>query len=257
MLKSIHSGKLYIGQTIRPIKTRLEEHKTGRNEKCRAIYNAIQKYGWENFEKDYYECPDEDLNKHEELMIEVLGTLAPEGYNLKEGGANGKHSEETIQKMSESKTGEKNPMWGEKHNEESRQRMSEAHVGHIVSEETRQKISEAQVGEKNHMFEKSPSDETRQKLSESKRGEKNHMFGKTPSEDTKTKMSESKMGDKNSRSRKVYQYDLDGKYIQSFGSCGEAARHLNKEDGSKISECARGERKTAHRFKWSYVQNVM
>jgi hypothetical protein len=249
------NGKSYIGQTTRPIQKRFEQHQ--KSSRCVAIYNAIQYHGWDNFEKDWYECPDEDLDFDEELLVREMGTLVPNGYNLKEGGGSrGKHSEETIQKMSETKTGEKNPMWGEKHNEESRQRMSEAQVGHIVSEETRRKISEAQLGEKNHMFGKSPSDETRQKLSESRLGEKNHMFGKTPSEDTKTKMSESKMGDKNSRSRRVYQYDLDGKYIQSFGSCGEAATHLNKKDGSKISECARGElyRKTSYGFKWSYVQ---
>ena len=70
-------GKSYIGQTIRPIEKRLEEHQQSNG--CVAIHNAIKKYGWENFEKDWYYCPDEDLNNHEELMIEVLGTLAPEG----------------------------------------------------------------------------------------------------------------------------------------------------------------------------------
>lgn len=43
------SGKSYIGQTIRPIQTRLKEHRTGKSSDCVAIYNAIQKYGWENF----------------------------------------------------------------------------------------------------------------------------------------------------------------------------------------------------------------
>jgi len=95
------SEKSYIGQTIRPVEERLKEHRTGKTSGCRAIYNAIQYHGWDAFEKDWYECPDEDLNKHEELMVEVLGTLYPNGYNLKEGGgANGKMSKETKQKMS-------------------------------------------------------------------------------------------------------------------------------------------------------------
>ncbi|AGE56182.1 GIY-YIG catalytic domain-containing endonuclease [Paramecium bursaria Chlorella virus NE-JV-1] len=92
------SGKSYIGQTIRPIHERLAEHQY-ESSGCRAISAAIQKYGWENFEKEWYEVPDEDLNKHEELMVEVLGTLAPGGYNLKEGGgAHGRPSEESKKK---------------------------------------------------------------------------------------------------------------------------------------------------------------
>ena len=72
-------GKIYIGQTIRPIEVRLREHEIGRSDNCVLIYRAIQKYGWDVFDKNWYECPDDDLNKHEELMIEVLGTLTPEG----------------------------------------------------------------------------------------------------------------------------------------------------------------------------------
>lgn len=62
------SGKSYIGQTVRPIEKRFEEHQL-ESSNCVAIYRAIQKYGWENFETDWYECPDEELNRHEELMI--------------------------------------------------------------------------------------------------------------------------------------------------------------------------------------------
>ena len=35
--------KSYIGQTIRPIQERLEEHRTGKSSGCRGIYNAIKK----------------------------------------------------------------------------------------------------------------------------------------------------------------------------------------------------------------------
>lgn len=178
-----------------------------------AIYRAIQKYGWENFEKDWYECPDEDLDKHEELMIEVLGTLSPGGYNLTEGGANGKHSTETRQKMSESQS-------GRKHTEKTKQKISKSHIGLTHTPESRQKISEVQIG-------------------------------KTASNETKQKMSEAHQGEKNPTSKRVYQYDLDGAFIGSFASAGEAGRHL-KKDGTTIKACARGEQKTSYNFKWSY-----
>lgn len=267
------SGKIYIGQTIRSIKVRLDEHKTGKSNGCRAIYNAIQKYGWENIEKDWYECPDEELNKHEELMVEVLGTLSPDGYNLKEGGgSNGKMSEETKQKMSEIHLGEKNHMWGEHHNDESIQKMSEAkkgdknpmhgkrhtdetirkmieaNIGKTRSEETKLNIRESKQGEKNPMWGEHHSEETKQKMSEAK-------IGKTMSEETKQKLSESQLGEKNSNSKRVYQYDLEGTFIDSYGSCGEAGSHLEKAS-SCISRCARGQLKTAYRFKWSYDMNT-
>jgi group I intron endonuclease len=237
------SGKAYIGQTFRPIQTRLEEHETGKSSGCVAIYNAIQYHGWNNFEKDWYECPDEDLNKHEELMVEVLRTLSPNGYNLREGG--GSHG-----KMSE----------------ESKQKNREAHLGISKSEEHKQKIGEAQQGEKNHMYGKSRSDETNKKHGESIKGDKNHMFGKTTSKETKQKQREAKKGEKNSwygrtgdkhhGSKRVYQYDLDDNFVRSFGSSEEAARHLNKKNGSNIRACARGDAryKTTYKFKWSYIK---
>lgn len=210
-IKNKINGKIYIGQTTRPIKERLKEHRTGKSRNCRGIYNAIQKYGWNNFEKDYYECPDDDLNFDEELLVREMGTLSPDGYNLQEGGgSNGKPSDE------------------------SRQKNREAHLGKTASDETKQKMSEARLGEKHYKY------------------------GKTESEETKQKRREAQLGEKHSSSKRVYQYDLDGKYIQSFGSSEEAARHLNKTNGSNISACARGAKngrhKTAHNFKWSYVE---
>ena len=230
------SGKSYIGQTSRPIQKRFKEHQL-ESSGCVAIYNAIQFYGWENFEIDYYECPDEDLNKHEELMVEVLGTLAPDGYNLKEGGgSHGKASMESKQKMSDAKKGDKNPMWGEHH-----------------SEETREKQSEAQRGEKHPMWGEHHNEATIQKMRESKIGEKNHMWGEHHNETTKQRISETTLGEKNHRAKRVYQYDTEGNLIGSFGSTREAGRYL-KNDGTHVRACARSKNrnKTAHGFKWSY-----
>lgn len=174
-LKNKINGKSYIGQTIRSIQKRLKEHQDSKSN--RGIAGAIKKYGLQNFDIYYCECPDEDLNKYEKLMVEVLGTLSPGGYNLMEGGGScGKTCEESKQLIKESNSGDKNPMYGT-------------------------------TGEKSH------------------------------------------------RSKRVYQYDLDGNFIDSFGSCREAARYL-KKDNTCIGKCALGKYKTAYNYKWSYNLNI-
>ncbi|AGE57672.1 GIY-YIG catalytic domain-containing endonuclease [Acanthocystis turfacea Chlorella virus NTS-1] len=233
-------GKSYIGQTIRPIEERLKEHQLP-SSNCVAIYNAIKLHGWDNFEKHWYEVPDEDLNEHEELMVEVLGTLAPGGYNLKEGGGSGgKMSEEVKKKMSESRKDEKHYNYGKTQPDEVKQKISIKLKGRTLDDEVKQKMSEAQKG-------RTFSDEHRQNLSETQKG-------RIMSDDHKQNLSESHKGEKNQNSKKVYQYDLNGTFVQSFASGGDAARSLNKNPGSSIGECARGERKTAYGFKWSYME---
>ena len=143
-------GKTYIGQTTRSIHKRLGEHESGHSTSSRGICGAIKKYGWSNFEKHWYECPVEDLNNHEELMVEVLGTLTPDGYNLRDGGGNSKMSEESRQKMSKAKQGEKNHNFGIPRSDETKQKMSEAAKRITKSDDHRQNISKAQFGDKNH-----------------------------------------------------------------------------------------------------------
>ncbi|AAC96973.1 hypothetical protein PBCV1_A651L [Paramecium bursaria Chlorella virus 1] len=214
------SGKLYNGQTNRNIHERFDEHQKP-NSGCPVIAGAIKKYGWENFITDYYECPDEDLDKHERWMIRVTGSLAPTGYNLTEGGSNGRRSEITKQRMSEAHTGKVGYWYGKTRNETTKQKISKTLTGRVLTEDHKKKIGGSHIG-------------------------------MTHTEESKKKISESSSGEKNHNAKKVYQYDMDGKYIGWFDSCEEAARHLEKSDGSDISKCARGKRKTAYKFRWSY-----
>jgi group I intron endonuclease len=163
-------------------------------------------------------------------MVEVLGTLSPGGYNLREGGGSrGKMSEESKQKNRESNSGENSYWFGKTGNKHHM-------FGKTRSEETKHKIGEVHIG-------KTVSKETKQKMRESKTGEKNHNYGKT--------------GERHPNSKRVYQYDLDGNFVQSFGSGREAGRHLGKH-GIKINECARSQdkNKTAYGFKWSHFQLI-
>lgn len=236
------NGKGYVGQTIRPIKERLKEHETGKSKSCRAFHGAIKKHGWKNLEIDCYECPDEELNKHEKWMVNLMGTLSPDGYNLKEGGGNrGKASEETKQRCRESQLGKKH------------------------SDEHRQKNREARLGEKNHFNGKTHTKETKQKIGKAnggennpnygKTGEKHQFYGKKHTNETKTKQRKAKLGKNNHNSKRVYQYDLDGIFIDSFESCGEAGRHLGKSE-SNVGACARGKLKKTYNFKWSYELDI-
>lgn len=77
----------YIGQTIFTLEKRWEEH-CREYSQCRYLRNAIQKYGSENFEiKIISKCNSlEEMNHREKYYIKLFKTLAPHGYNLKEGG---------------------------------------------------------------------------------------------------------------------------------------------------------------------------
>lgn len=54
----------------------------------------------------------------------------------------------------------------------------------------------------------------------------------------------------NEEDMELMQYSLDGKYICSFSSYGEAAKSLGKSQSSHIGQCVRGERKTAYGYIW-------
>lgn len=141
------TGKSYIGQSVDICKC-IKEHFDWCNFTM-YIDRAIAKYGKDVFDWEILEiCYEPNLDFRECLWIDALGTLMPNGYNLKAGGANSRFSEATKKKMSEAQKGEKSYWYGKKRPLETRKRMSESHKGRIVSEETRRKISEGNKGKK-------------------------------------------------------------------------------------------------------------
>lgn len=122
------NGKVYIGITCQNPKSRW---KNGLGYyKQNLIYNAINKYGWKNIK---HEIIDSGLNKEEaeqkemELIIRHQSNKRKFGYNIENGGStSGKHSKETIKKMSESQIGEKNHMYGKIPSKETRDKISQS-----------------------------------------------------------------------------------------------------------------------------------
>ena len=91
--------KAYVGQTSRSLKKRFNEHA-----KCRssAIGKAIQKYKRENFTVEMLEACEtiDQANEREKYWIDFYNTIAPNGYNLTDGGKNCVYSKETCRKIS-------------------------------------------------------------------------------------------------------------------------------------------------------------
>lgn len=130
------NNKIYIGQT----KTTLEQRAlNGINYKGSTyFYNAIQKYGWDNFEpqilKDDIETVEE-ANVWEDYFITLYDSINPDiGYNLNRGGNNKNTSDRTKKIISEKakqryKDKTKNPMYGKKHSADSLLKMSNKKKG--------------------------------------------------------------------------------------------------------------------------------
>jgi group I intron endonuclease len=84
------NGKIYIGQTIRPLDVRKWQHISDRrhNRDFSYFHQALNKYGKESFEWQILEHCDskEELDEMEFHYIKQYNTFRPGGYNLTTGG---------------------------------------------------------------------------------------------------------------------------------------------------------------------------
>ena len=95
--------KIYIGQTIQPIKDRWKRHLfDARNGSNYAIHAAIRKYGEINFEIDVIDTANsrEELDFKEMYWIKTYNSISPNGYNLCEGGHSPRWTPEIREKLS-------------------------------------------------------------------------------------------------------------------------------------------------------------
>ncbi len=98
------TGKVYIGQSIQEPNQRRLEHICGScyTDKSYHFHNAIRKYGVEAFDWEVLDYANnlEHLNELEEKYMKEYNSIE-EGYNIRQGGDNRLHSEESKQRMSE------------------------------------------------------------------------------------------------------------------------------------------------------------
>lgn len=123
------NGKRYIGLTGE----KNPADRWGANginyKQCPCFYNAIQKYGWNNFEHIILQnnLTAEEAVELERRYIQLYNTMSPNGYNLTGGGELKKViSEETRKKLRISHLGYKQTEEQRKHNSESKK----GHIGY-------------------------------------------------------------------------------------------------------------------------------
>lgn len=103
-VENLETGKKYIGQTTRALHERWREHcgNSGTSVSPK-LKNSIKKHGKDCFSVEPLwegECSQAELDVKEIELIEALGTLHPNGYNLTKGGSGGRHSDETKKLLS-------------------------------------------------------------------------------------------------------------------------------------------------------------
>ena len=145
------SGKIYIGQALCTLSGGKKWGTNGRwmnhiskaikgtdnigKSSCRALDNAIRKYGCDKFivEPILYVYNEDELDFYESLFIKEYNSLYPNGYNLTEGGSSKRWSDESRTRMSS---------------------IMKDVGGHIQSDDTKEKISISMAAKSKEFYRK-------------------------------------------------------------------------------------------------------
>lgn len=216
------NNKVYIGITCQNPSFRWRRDGSGykprENNNSTKIWNAINKYGWNNVQHEilFENLSQEEAEKKEIELIQFYNSTDDEfGYNIAIGGGIVSFSKEVRDKISHSRKGKNYGL----------------------------------VGENAPMYGKHHSDESKKKISAAKKGSNNPMYGVHPTEEMKRHLREKHKD----ISKSVVQKDKLGNVINTFASL-HLASDLTGINRSSISMCAKGEYKMAGGFIWEYEE---
>lgn len=223
------SGKIYIGQTTNFTK-RKNYYKNGAKPYQIRIHNSLQKYGYDAHSIVLIEqCSVDILNERERYWQDFYDVIGENGLNCRLTETKDKSgfiSEESKAKMSEAR--QKRIL-----TDKEKYRLKSLFLGRKHTEETKRKMSESAKGKKftaEHIA----------KLPQNQKGK----FRPKASESTKIKQSLS-----SPKSKIVYQYTMNGMFIDEYRNVSEAQRCLGIKN---ISSAALGKIPSSGGFKWRY-----
>lgn len=168
----IENKKLYIGSS-ECLKHRISQHKSmlrGNYHNNNYLQNAWNKYGENSFKIFTIEnCDKEKLLAREKLFIYNLNALIPNGFNISSDTiapmSGLKHTKETLKKLSEAASGNKNPMFGRQRTSEEKAIMSVNRKAAVTQKhrDLLSKLASKKTGDKNPFFGKKHSLESKLK----------------------------------------------------------------------------------------------
>lgn len=131
-ITNLNNNKIYIGQSKQP-EHRWKEHKWNafnpNREENSLLYEALRKYGVNGFEFTILGWFD-DYNEKERYYIKYFNSLAPNGYNLTEGGEEPPHK------------------YGEEHHNSS---YSQEIIDRIIDDLLSKKYTQKEIEDKYHV----------------------------------------------------------------------------------------------------------
>lgn len=236
-LKNEVNGKVYVGLSV-DLARRLREHyNLSQSDKSNYLYNAIRKYGVDNFSVSILEITEDVnslLNLEAKWIQELDSCNKDKGYNVRiETGETYKHSEETKLKISEARQGYVMPDVHKAKLEHTFYKQGE--VPNIdVIDKRRLALKQAWADGK------FADVDFKANSGSFIRGQKSPMKGKTTADETKLKQSIAKKGrawtDAQRAGRtlvdtckKVYQFTLDNVYVDVFDSAKAVEVSTNGE----------------------------
>ena len=137
------NDKVYIGQTYN-LQTRLNSHKSKALNTKNKFYNAVRKYGWENFELSILSTITANTKEELSVLLDKLEIEYIKQYNSYKSGYNstlGGHSKrgyklsEEFSEKCKSRT----------YSDDTRKKMSISAKNRIISEETRLKLRNSAI----------------------------------------------------------------------------------------------------------------
>lgn len=226
------NNKCYIGITCQSVNDRWRSDGSGYKGQPK-FWNAIQLYGWENFEHIIIAS---NMNKEDACLLEK--TLIKEydsienGYNIELGGMAHQHSIETIEKI-------RNSMYGHFHTQETKDKISQSKNNikrSVVCIETQKTYASIKEASLDTGIDASSISRVCRNISHSAGGYHWHFYEK-PVNITY-----------DNRSKPVLCITTN----QAFKTIQDAAIATNS-DASNIIKVCKGKYKTTNKLQWKYI----